>query len=183
MTAQRCWCHGIAMTLMDETRKQLPAHEPWPFDAVAALATRYDEQALVLFERFFENGAGMLRDAHVRLDAILCCKLANRYLALDPLDARIAVLHEKGLAAIPFGEQHEGLLQYHLDAADSAGIVDAAQRLWDFAGSHPSLDHGPAGCIGRVADALRALGRDDEAGRWRAPGVSAWSVSCGTIHA
>ncbi|NHZ61715.1 hypothetical protein [Massilia genomosp. 1] len=161
------WCCGIAMQLTQETQQQLPAHEPWPHDVVAALATRYDEQALVQFERFFGTGAGMFRDADIRLYAILCCKLANRYRALDPLDARIPLLHEKGLAVIPFGEQHEGLLQYHLDAADGAGIVDAAQRLWDFAGSHPSLDR-PAGYLGRVADALRALGRDDEAGRWRA---------------
>ncbi|NHZ89416.1 hypothetical protein F2P45_10365 [Massilia sp. CCM 8733] len=162
------WCYGIAMALMEATRQQLPEHESWPGDAVAALATRYDEQALVLFERFFETGSGMFRDAHIRLYAILCCKLANRYRALDPFDARIPVLHEKGLAVIPFGEQHEGLLQYRLDAADSAGIVDAAQRLWDFAGSHPSPDHRPAGYIGRVVDALLALGRDGEAERWRA---------------
>lgn len=162
------WCFGIAMALEEQTRKQLPDDEPWPSDAVAALAMRYDQRALLLFERFFETGAGMFRDAHIRLYAILCCKLANRYRALDPGDARIPLLHEQGLAVIPFGEQYEGLLQYHLDAGNSAAIVDAAQRLWDFCASHPAPEHHPAAYIGRVIDALRALGRDDEAEHWRA---------------
>ncbi|NHZ96871.1 hypothetical protein [Massilia sp. CCM 8734] len=162
------WCYGIAMQLTEETQPQLPAQAHWPREAVAALATRYDEQALVQFERFFETGAGMFRDAHIRLYAILCCKLANRYRALDRLDARIPVLHEKGLAVIPFGEQHEGLLRYYLDADDNAGIADAAQRLWDFAQGHRAPEHRPADYIGRVVNALQALGRDDEAEHWRA---------------
>ncbi|MDR0737315.1 MAG: hypothetical protein LBF51_10920 [Zoogloeaceae bacterium] len=123
------------------------------------------EQGKARMEAYFKTGKGHPHDGNAHLYSLLCNSLAALYRA----DARYAdaiALHELGIAASPFAEHYQGILDCYWSLNDNANIVEAAERLWHYAAQHGYSRHDPNKYASRVAKALYRAGRDKEIDIW-----------------
>ena len=160
------WNYNVGVEMSFRLREQLPRHAEWPEAEVQALVARYYEAGRRQFEAFFASGRGAFKDADVHVYAMLCNNLAIHYRCETKQYARAVALHEKGLAASPFAEHHQGLLHCYEASGEHARFLDAADRLWHFAADHGYSRHSPIDYFKRVAELLAELGRDGELAIW-----------------
>ncbi|NHZ78521.1 hypothetical protein F2P44_04375 [Massilia sp. CCM 8695] len=159
-------CYNLGVNLGYNLKEQLPEGVTVPKDEIKALAARYYEIGLARFEAFVMSGEGNARDGHAHTYSMLCNNLAIYY-RHDKSDAAAALpLHHKGIAASPFSEHYQGVLNCHRNSGDDAAMIDGAEQLWHYSADHGYSRHDPADYIDDVAAALHRLGRGTDIAIW-----------------
>ncbi|MDR0673466.1 MAG: hypothetical protein LBF93_07385 [Zoogloeaceae bacterium] len=123
------------------------------------------EQGKARMEVYFRTGKGHPHEGNPHLYSLLCNSLAVLYRADGRYSDAIA-LHRLGIAASPFAEHYQGILDCYWNLNDNDNIVEAAERLWHYAASYGYGRHDPNLYAGRVAKALYRLERDKEIAVW-----------------
>ena len=159
-------CYNVAVTLATELEAALPEDMAVPEEQLKALCARYYETGLACFEKFVASGQGHPGDADAHSYSMLCNNLAiyYRYDKSDP--AAALALHHKGIAASPFSEHYQGVMNSHQKLGDDSAVVDSAEQLWHFSADHGYSRHDPANYIDDTAAALHRLGRDTDIAIW-----------------
>ncbi|MFJ4347475.1 hypothetical protein [Pseudomonas sp. NPDC089401] len=119
-------------------------------------------------ERFFATGHGHRGDGCAHLYSMLCNNLAINYRYLkghERLDLALE-LHHRGIDASSFAEHFQGLLRVHTLLDDHGAICQAAEKLWNYAGTYGYGRHDPDGYFGTVARSLYMLDREPEIVIW-----------------
>lgn len=160
------WAYNLGVILSSHLQESAGISDAdWPEAAAEALAERYYQRGLQLFEACFETGKGRYRDADAHVYSMLCNNLAIRLRHRGEwLDA--AALHAAGIEASPFAEHYDGFMRCLYKEGENHVFVQAAEGLWHFAADHGYSRHDPASYIHNVAGALHELGRDSEIAIW-----------------
>ncbi|MDR3159386.1 MAG: hypothetical protein LBU11_10405 [Zoogloeaceae bacterium] len=123
------------------------------------------EQGRARMEQYFETGKGHPHEGNAHLYSLLCNNLAALYRA-DARYSEAITLHNLGIAARPFAEHYQGILDCYWSLDDNANIAEAAEQLWHYAARYGYSRHDPNQYAGRVAKALYRMGRDEEIAVW-----------------
>lgn len=136
------------------------------------------EQGKACMERYFETGTGHPYDACAHLYSMLCNNLAIQYRHDDQRHEDILELHRRGIAASPFAEHYEGILSVRIEQDEAAGVLQAAEALWQYASDYGYSRHDPNFYVGSVALALAKLQRPYEIAIWLER-LAQWQVDHG----
>ena len=164
------WGYAFAVTVDNEYEEQLddlPAKQQDEAQKLyrKLLCTVY-EQAQARMERYFATGTGHPYDACAHLYSMLCNNLAIQYRYYESRYDDAVELHRRGIAASPFAEHYDGILRSRIEQEDHAGVLDAAEALWNFSADYGYSRHEPNDYVGDVAHALLTLGRPHEMSIW-----------------
>jgi hypothetical protein len=126
------------------------------------------EHGQARMERCFASGRGHRFDSCAHLYSMLCNNLANNYRSDhdEPKCEQAIELHAKGLAASPFAEHYQGILENRILLNDDPGIADAAEHLWHYAADYGYSRHDPEEYLLAVANALHHMDRNREILIW-----------------
>jgi hypothetical protein len=106
-------------------------------------------------------------DACAHLYSMLCNNLAINYRCYnDKLMGQALELHTRGIAASPFAEHYQGILENRILLNDNPGIAEAAEQLWHYAADYGYGRHDPEDYIQDVTRALFRLDREREILIW-----------------
>ncbi|MDR2625161.1 MAG: hypothetical protein LBC37_02405 [Zoogloeaceae bacterium] len=123
------------------------------------------EQGRARMEQYFKTGKGHPHEGNAHLYSLLCNNLAALYRA-DARYSEAITLHRLGIAASPFAEHYQGILDCYWNLEDNANIAEAAEQLWHYAARYGYSRHDPNQYASRVAKALYRMGRDEEIAVW-----------------
>ncbi|MDR1351326.1 MAG: hypothetical protein LBJ59_11260 [Zoogloeaceae bacterium] len=123
------------------------------------------EQGRARMEQCFKTGKGHPQEGNAHLYSLLCNNLAALYRA-DARYPEAIALHRLGIAASPFAEHYQGILDCYWSTDDNAKIIEAAEQLWHYAAHYGYSRHDPNKYASRVAKALYRLGRNKEIAVW-----------------
>jgi hypothetical protein len=125
------------------------------------------EQGQARMEQCFANGHGHRYDACAHLYSMLCNNLALNYQCYnDKLMGLALELHSRGIAASPFAEHYQGILDNRILLNDNPGIAEAAEQLWHYAADYGYGRHDPEDYVQDVTRALFQLDREREILIW-----------------
>ncbi|MBJ2291617.1 hypothetical protein JFT44_16950 [Pseudomonas sp. MF5691] len=125
------------------------------------------EHGQARMEQCFASGRGHRYDACAHLYSMLCNNLAINYRCYnDKLMGQALELHTRGIAASPFAEHYQGILENRILLNDNPGIAEAAEQLWHYAADYGYGRHNPEDYIQDVTRALFRLDREREILIW-----------------
>ena len=164
------WGYAFAVGIDNEYEEQvddLPAkHQDEAQKLYRKLLCSVYEQAQACMERYFATGVGHPYDACAHLYSMLCNNLAIQYRYYEDRYDDAIELHQRGIAASPFAEHFAGVLRCRIEQEDHAGVLDAAEALWNFSADYGYSRHDPNEYVGDVACALLMLERPHEMSIW-----------------
>jgi hypothetical protein len=155
---------GLVETHVESLSEEQAEPIWWQLREVQKVAYEHGQARM---EQCITSGRGHRSDACAHLYSMLCANLAFNYRCYnDKLMGRALELHARGIAASPFAEHYQGILENRIKIKDDQGIAEAAEQLWHYAADHGYSRHDPEEYIQDVTRALYRLDREREILIW-----------------
>lgn len=155
---------GLVETHVEQLSKEQAEPIWWQLREVQKVAYEHGQARM---EQCITSGRGHRFDACAHQYSMLCNNLAINYRCYnDQLMGRALELHARGIAASPFAEHYQGILENRILIKDDQGIAEAAEQLWHYAADHGYSRHDPEEYVQDVTRALYRLDREREILIW-----------------